>query len=354
MTNNAISFIKRTLGAAAIAASFLAPAAVAKDYPEITLKVAHGLPETYIWSEHVDKWFFRELERRSGGKIKAQVFWNGSLVGPKQVLDAVGRGAVSMGADAQGYYPSALPLNTMPNALLGTSTFAGPREGSTIAREIFDKFPEVQKEWTALGVWPIYFNAAPNFRVNCTKPVKTIDDMRGKKMRQFSAYHPKVWSSLDAVGVTILPAEVYEGLQRGRLDCGFYDYSSILSQKIYEQAKYVSTANFGAGATWPIVVNYDQYFNKWPAHVRELIAEVGREAEERSIKVSVDENAKALARLKELGATVVEFPPEEQKKLEEKLPDFIDIWVKQQEGTDRYDVAKRIGEYIKKRTQEFR
>jgi len=343
----------RTLGMAAVAISMsLAPASAA-DYPEMKLKVAHALSEAFLWAD-VDKWFFSELEERSGGNITSQVFWNGSLVGPKQVLDAVGKGGIPMGADAQGYYPTALPLNTMPNALLGTLTFSSPEHSSIITREIFENFPEMQEEFKALGVWPLYFHAVPSFRVACTKPIATVDDFRDKKMRQFSAYHPKVWSSVGAVGVTVLPAEIYEGLQRGRLDCVFYDYSSILGQKMYEVAPYVSTANFGAGSTWPLVVNYDLYFNEWSDDLRNLVTEIANETSARSVAVA---EARAKESLDELaaidGVTIVEFSPEEQAKMVELMPDFIDLWVAQQEGTDRHDVAKRIGEYVKTRAKEL-
>ncbi|WP_340151312.1 C4-dicarboxylate TRAP transporter substrate-binding protein [uncultured Sneathiella sp.] len=354
MKNTVISKLGLMFGGAAVAFSLTMSSASAEgSYPETKLKVAHALPETYVWSEQVDKWFFNELERRSDGKITAQIFWNGSLVGPKQVFDAVGSGAVPAGGDAQGYYPAALPLNTMPNALLGTLTYASSKQASTLTREVFEKFPEVQEEWKALGIWPLYFNAVPSFRVACTEPVATVKDLRGKKVRQFSAYHPKVWEAVDAVGVTVLPAEIYEGLQRGRIDCVFYNYSAILSQKMYEQANYVSKASFGAGSTWPIVVNYDMFFNEWSEDLRNLFLEVAKEAELRSVEVAEAEEIKALKAMEELGVNLVEFSPEEQQKLEEKLPDFIDIWIKQQEGTDRYDVAKRIGDYMKKRSTEL-
>ena len=58
--------------------------------------------------------------------------------------------------------------------------------------------------------------------------------------------------------------------------------------------------------------------------------------------------------MKERNVNLVEFSDEEQAKLEEKLPDFIEIWVEQQKGTDRYEVAQRVGEYIKKRSEELK
>jgi TRAP-type C4-dicarboxylate transport system substrate-binding protein len=338
---------------AGIAALASAPVARAQDYPEMSLKMAHGMPETYTQSEEADKWFFSELERRTGGKIKVQIFWNGSLARPKEVFDMVGKGGVAFGGDGQGYYPAALPLNTMPNALVGTLTFGSASQASIITREIFEKFPEMQEEFKALGIWPLYFNSVTSFRVACTKPILKIEDLKNKKIRQFSAYHPKLWESLGAVGVTVLPAEIYEGLQRGRLDCAFYSYPALQTQKLYEQAKYISTANLGGGATWPVVVNYDLYHNKWPANVRKLLAELAAEAEKRSAAADTAAGEKSLEAMKANGAIVNELPAEEQKKLEAMVPDFLEIWAMQQPSGERREVALKISEYIKKRRTEL-
>lgn len=352
-TSKAGRFLRRGLLLAAVI-GLGAGAARAEDYPEMNLKLAHSLPETYVQSQEADQWFANEIEKRSGGKIKIQIFWNGSLARPKEVFDVVGKGGVPLGADAQGYYPSALPLNTMPNALLGTLTFDNAGQASQITREIFDKFPAMQDEFKKLGIWPLYFNASTSFRVACTSPVASVADLKNKKIRQFSAYHPQLWQSVGAVGVTVLPAEIYEGLQRGRLDCAFYSYSALQSQKIYEQAKYVSTANFGAGATWPVVVNYDLFFNKWPENVRKLFLDVAREAEKRSAAADTAAAEKGLEYMRDHGATIVDFPPAEQAKLQTTVPNFIDVWVAQQEKAGRGDVAKQIGDYIKKRRAEIK
>lgn len=346
-------YVVCTALAAGALAFFNAPQAHSQTYPEMSLKLAHSLPETFVQSQEADKWFFSELERRTGGKIKVQIFWNGSLAKPKEVFDMVGKGGVAFGGDAQGYYPSALPLNTMPNALLGTLSFTTASQASRITREIFEKFPAMQEEFKALGVWPLYFNSVTSFRVACTKPINTIDDLKNKKIRQFSAYHPKLWESLGAVGVTVLPAEMYEGLQRGRLDCAFYSYPALQSQKIFEQAKYVSTANFGAGATWPIVVNYDLFHNKWPESVRKLLTELAAEAEKRSAAADTAAGDTALAFMRANGAIINELPAAEQKKLEAAVPNFIDVWVDQQGATPRAAVAREIGAYIKKRRMEL-
>ncbi|MGB6104341.1 MAG: TRAP transporter substrate-binding protein DctP [Pusillimonas sp.] len=325
----------------------------ATEYPEMTIRLAHAFPESWVQSGQVDKWFAEEIGRRSDGKIKVRIFWSGSLARPKEIFDAVGKGGLAMGADAHGYYGTDLPVSSMTNALTGTLSWDSARQSSQINREMFDMFPAMQEEWKELGIWPLYFNANSSFRIVCTSSIKSVEDIKDKKIRMFSAYHPTLWKSLGAVGVNVLPSEIYEGLQRGRLDCGFYTYSLMKAAKIYEQAKYISSANFGSAVTWPVVVNYDTYFNKWPESVRKLVAEVAREAELRSVEVETKADLESLEFMKTHGATLVEFPVQEQEKLEEKVPDFIDVWQTEAQSAAHGDAAKAIAEYSKKRRAEL-
>ena len=57
MNDNIVSKLGRTFGIAAAAFSMTMAPVSAADYPEMKLKVAHALSETFLWSD-VDKWFF--------------------------------------------------------------------------------------------------------------------------------------------------------------------------------------------------------------------------------------------------------------------------------------------------------
>ena len=57
----------------------------AQDYPSLSLKMAHPLAQTFPGVEW-DKWFAEEIERRSGGKIKIQIFLQHPLKGIKRLI----------------------------------------------------------------------------------------------------------------------------------------------------------------------------------------------------------------------------------------------------------------------------
>ena len=70
--------VTRAAGAAVL--SLLAFQATAQDYPDVTLRMAHPLPESWP-AVQWDKWWAEEVTRRSDGKVKIEIFWSGQLGG---------------------------------------------------------------------------------------------------------------------------------------------------------------------------------------------------------------------------------------------------------------------------------
>ena len=108
----------KLLSAGLAAAAMLGAAATAQaeDYPSITFRYATGYPEAVYMNEPA-KWFARELEERSGGKIKVRMYFGGTLGKSNEILDLVSKGAVDMGSVVQGYFTSQLPFAAMTNSL---------------------------------------------------------------------------------------------------------------------------------------------------------------------------------------------------------------------------------------------
>jgi TRAP-type C4-dicarboxylate transport system substrate-binding protein len=326
------------VAALALSAAFAAPAA-AEDYPAMNLRHAHFIPETYP-QPSVEKWWAEEIAKRSGGKIKIQIFWNQAIAKAPEIADLVGSGGIAFGSTPPAYTPSKFPLFGGTNAL--PLVFTDIRDAVRVTRGMLELEP-VKEEMKRNNVWPLLGHGLMNYRVLCTKPVAKIADFAGLKMRSYGAFQPSLWESLGAVGVVVLPSEVYEGLQRGRLDCGFYAPDNHVSAKLYEVAKYMSSADFGPLSAWPVFVNYDLWFNKWPENVRKLIADVSAEAQQRSLDLLLKLDAESIETLKAKGVKVVEFT--EQREMEKRAPDFITMWEKSVADKDMKAEAKIVADY---------
>ena len=327
---------------AAIAAaicSLTAGSAAAEDskYPEMTLRLAHFFSAAAVQSK-IDDWWANEIHKRSGGKIKVEIFWAESLGKAGEILDLVGSGAVELGATAPGYFPSQLPLSGAMNAL--PLVFKSNKQAQIITTKLGD-LEEIKEEYKKNRVWPLFYHSINNFHVLCTRPVKTLKDFEGLKIRSYGEYVPRLWQALGATPVNALTPELYEGLQRGRLDCAYFPNELNAGLKLYEVAKYQSSADFGAIPTWPIYVNYDLFWNKWTPEVRELIMQVSKDASERDIEMVAEAGRTAIAGAQEKQGVQL-LPFEEQAELEARAPNFLDLWLEVEGGRGKQEAAQTI------------
>jgi TRAP-type C4-dicarboxylate transport system substrate-binding protein len=314
--------------------------AVAADYPQMSLRMAHFGPKVYVQSG-IDQWFADEIERRSAGKIKIQIFWGGSAGQPLEILGMVGSGAVDLGAVPQAFYPNELPLIGAPNSV--PNVFRTREAAIAVSEGLVRDNADVKAELRRNNVKPLFFHPMNPYYPLCTGPVQTMEDFKGLKIRSFGAFQPPMWDALGAVGVNVLPSDIYEGLQRGRLDCGFFSTDLYKVTKLYEVAKYLITAGVGPVATWPIWVNLDKWENEYPEEVKALFTEVALEAQQRSLDAITAAEAEALEFIKAQGVEVVEFA--ELDAYNAAIPDMIGVWLDNMESKGFGREAQGVADY---------
>ncbi|MDQ8022797.1 MAG: TRAP transporter substrate-binding protein [Moraxellaceae bacterium] len=118
--------------------------------------------------------------------------------------------------------------------LIGVSTNMKDLRAAVDAyRKVFDE--RLQKRFNAkvMTLWPF----GPQV-FYCNKPIKTLDDLKGLKVRSFTPSMAALIQSLGATPVTLQFSEVYPALQRGVADCG------------------VTSPTSGNAGKWPEVTSY--------------------------------------------------------------------------------------------------
>ena len=191
----------------------------AQDFPSLSLKMAHPLAQTFPAAEW-DKWFAEEIDRRSGGKIKIQIFWSGQLGGLSEIKNLVGNGAVDIGVFAQAVHASELPLTSVSAGLLNRVS-ADAKTGSELARASYDS-KTVNDELQAQNLKVIKWTVPSPYKLLCNKAINTSADLKGLKVRAVGGAYVPIW--MEAYGMVptrVQATEIREGLQRGTLDCNF-------------------------------------------------------------------------------------------------------------------------------------
>ena len=308
---------------------------LAADYPSMTLRYATGFPEAVYMNEPA-KWFASEVEKRSGGKIKIRMFFGGTLGKSNEILDLVAKGAVDMGSVVQGYFTSNLPFAAMTNSL--PMTFFDGEAVMRVAMKLDETNPDQIAEYEANNVKPLIHRYLPNYKLICTKPIRTVKDLEGTKIRTFGNYMPKMFAALKATPVNVLPVEMYEALKRGSMDCSYLTYPFFMVFKLYEVAPYVIDVKFGGINAYWLAVN-KRKFDGMPENVRKLLIDVGREATEWGVEHTKKVDAEALEQLKaQDGVQIIKF--EEQQLLEDTVPDMIEEWIKEMAKIGKEEQAK--------------
>lgn len=208
----------RNLCAGLVLASALSPAAAsaAEEFPKVNLRFALYITENLAQSKNFKQWA-DEIKEGSGGKITVQFFWAQSLGKAAELLDLVSAGAVDLAAPAVSYHAAKVPLMNVTQLPLVYPT----AKSAQMAAEEISKTKAVQAEHARNKVVPLAWTSLPTYHALCNKEIKTLADFKDLKMRSYGEYLPQLWQKLGAVGVTVLAPEVYEGLQRGNIDCSY-------------------------------------------------------------------------------------------------------------------------------------
>lgn len=111
--------------------------------------------------------------------------------------------------------------------LIGVSTDLDELRAAVNAyRDAFNARIEQRFGARVLAIWP--FGAQVFF---CSQPIRTLDDLRGQRVRSFTASMSSLLERLGATPVTLAFPEVYPALQRGVASCGITSPTSANTGK---------------------------------------------------------------------------------------------------------------------------
>ena len=302
--------------------AFFQGAAAQGDIPKMTLRWAHFAPDTW-GSAQAEALFAKEIEKRTQGKVKIQFFWSGSLGGPAELMEMVQSGAVDFASFPPTYYPAQWPLLGLTNSL--PMVWDNAPLAMDVQEYQLRHNKAVQDELKKNGLKIVLIHGLPPYRLQCTSPIRTLEDLKGKRIRTFGDWPPYIMERLGAVPVNITLGEVYEALQRGTLDCAYNPNENAGFLKLAEVAKFWSDINFGAIAAYSSFTSIKKW-DSWPESLRKIMQEaydVAVKFEKENFKPLEE---KHLANAKAAGVEYVHF--EEQDKLNQMFPDMLGVWEK--------------------------
>lgn len=305
-------FIKSTLVAIALAACGLAAA------QERNFKFALQNPKGHPLEQGAVK-FAELVAAKSGGKLKVTVFEGGTLGGDAANVSALQGDTIEfvmlnssiLASQLKDFQVFDCPF-VFANAKEADAVVDGPF-GQTLHAKLADK-GIIGLAYTELGLRNI---------TNSKKPISTVDDLAGLKLRVIPNAINLDW--VKAVGANPTPLafpEVYAALEQKAIDGQENPPNVILPNKFAEVQKHLAITNHQYNPQ-SIIFSKKVWDTLSPAE-HNVLQHAATETSKYQRQVSRDAAATTLDALKKAGMQVTEFSPAEQAKLRDMLKPVID------------------------------
>ena len=247
------------------------------------------------------------LAKRTNGQIKLSVvgFPELNLAGT-ETLDQVSDGTLDMANVYAGYVAGALPALEV-QALWGMSS-----DWESTYSVLTDLVPEVDQiilEATD-GSHVLnrnWFAGSDNWFFG-NKPLKTVEDFKGLKIRSHGASMSDFIAGMGAEGQFLGPGQSYLALELGQVDAAAFAILLSLSDKLHEVSDFMAGPVIAFGYT-ENVINKDVW-NKIPEDLQQIMIEEGAKAELEALRLSPFENVFGLQANATLGVQPVPFSQE--------------------------------------------
>lgn len=322
-----------TLTVAALAGGYAVTAAA-----QTTLRMSSQWTENTIGSQ-VDKWWAQEIEKRTNGKVKIKIFFEGALGKAKENLTLIQQGAIDLAAMSASYFPADLPLHTAPNSI--PMAMAEVPQATKLMQRLLAEVPALEGEAKKNGMKALFFHHLNPYLLVCKEQIKSLGDMKGKKVRTWGRDMPRMVQAAGAVPVTLGLPELYEGLSRGTVDCIPFSVDLMVNYKIYEVAKHVHDVTLWLGPTNGNWISR-KVFDKLSKDQQAAVLAASADAANRDRDLTMEAASKAKATLEANGVKFHKFPDADKKKWKQSNPDFFADFIAVQEKAGNGDAARKM------------
>lgn len=237
-------------------------------HAQTTLRFSNFFPQPHKNSLLMEQWC-KEVEKRTNGKVKINYYPGGTLTPAPQTYDSVVKGIADIGESVLGYTRGKFPLSEVVDLPLGIKS---GYVASKLADAYYKKF--TPKEFDEVKV--MYLHAHGPGILHTRKPVRTLEEMKGMKIRA-SGLVTKIVQALGGAPVGTPMGETYDVLSKGVADGAMAPYEALEGWKWGEVIKY-STEDWSAAYTdMMFVVMNKAKWNALPPDVQQTIAKINEE-----------------------------------------------------------------------------
>ena len=297
------SSITRALGAALALTLLNVPASA-----ETVLKFASFVPAKYVLHEPIFQKLADDIERETNGEVKIKIYPAGALgKGPVEQYQRAVRRIAEISYGLPGYTSSVFP-KTLLIELPGVTQ--GHQDATKKLWKVMDSHLRSEfKRTVPLGL----FVTPPAVLMMRDKPIHSLADLKGLKIRASSKSAAAILSAYGATPVQMPATKVYTSMSTGVVDGALMGTGSLLIFKLIEPTKYVTMGLPEMPTTLFMVMNEQAYQELSPKNRAALDKLTGLGMSLESAKLEANFGEIGLKKFRGLpGKKVIELSPQAQ------------------------------------------
>ena len=278
------------------------------------LKISHQFPGGSIaqgdFRDRLCRMFAAEVEKRTRGGLKFSIYPNSSLMGANAQFGALKGGSLDMALVPLSYAGTESPeanIGLMP-ALITSYEQGYAWKDAPVGRELSRILAEqglviVSWIWQAGGV------------ASRGAPIVNPEDARGLKVRGGSREMDQLLADAGATVVDMPSNEIQAALRSGALDAALTSSTSLISFRLHESAKSLTTAR--GGSYWfmfePLMMSRT-VFDRLGKQQQAAIMAVGADLEKFALRAAQADDAAVASVYQRAGAKLTDMNAESLRK----------------------------------------
>ena len=208
-------------------------------------------PATHPLAKHGYVEWAGSLETSSNGELKPKVFTGTVLLPARAGMSGVRDDIAQVGYHYSGYTPAELPLSTAIQEL--GFNYSDALVAAVANTDFNMNDPDLLGEWEKAGIIFGGGYSTPPYNLMCKMPVTTLAELKGKRLRTNGNALSRWAETVGAVPVNVPSSEMYQGIEKGTIDCALNVASDLKSRSLWDVAKHTTMAPLGiawAGPMW--------------------------------------------------------------------------------------------------------
>jgi len=264
-----------------------------------------------------------ELKKKSDSKITSAVYAGGALGKAPEHYDIVAKGLSDMGYFTATFTPGRFPLSDV-------LSLASWVEGKDIAADIGNAMYERILNREFKDVKMIELNGCSQSFLWTKKPVRSLADAKGLKIRSPGGHQTNYIKALGAEPIFMPLGDVYLAVETGTIDGLVTCPPMILAFKLHEVAKHGVVATFGC-VTEGLVMNLETW-RKASEDQKKIIEAVGRNPFKTTGGLTREVYKVMVKEISDKGVNLYNLPSNEAERWYESFREVTRKWVADLEG----------------------